>query len=106
MGPPKFTEELLEEDNVIKVQVQGTKPLTYQWLKDDKALRDNTDYMGSTASELHIMGSGSRIKGKYKCQVTNMCGSCELEIYYGRHRFTITAIAILNSTFFFRSICQ
>ena len=84
MGPPLITKEPYEEQSVIKVQAQGTKPMKYQWLKDDKELRDSIDYKGSTTPELCIMGSGSHAKGNYRCQVTNMFGkTLSQEILYG-----------------------
>ena len=30
MGPPQNTKEPYQEQNVLKVQAQGTKPFTYQ----------------------------------------------------------------------------
>ena len=84
MGPPQITKEPYEDQSVIKVQAQGTKPLKYQWLKNDKELRDSTDYEGLTAPELCIVGSGLHVKGAYKCQVTNMFGkTLSQEILYG-----------------------
>ena len=85
MGPPQITKEPYEEQSIIKVQAQGTKPLKYQWLKDDKELRDSICYKGSTTPELCIVGTGLQVKGGYKCHVTNKCGETDsLEIQYGR----------------------
>ena len=89
MGPPQIVKEPYEEGSVIAVQAQGTKPLKYQWLKDDKELRDSIDYKGSTTPELCIVGSDLRVKGEYKCQVTNEYGKTySQEIQYGRSYYT------------------
>ena len=83
MGPPKIARQPYKEENVIKFQVQGTKPMKYLWFKDDQELCDGDDYKGSTTSELCIMRSSQQlVQGKFKCQVTNMYGL--LEIQYGR----------------------
>ena len=85
MGPPQITKEPYEDQNVLKVKAQGTKPLMYQWFKDHLELRDGIDYKGSTTSELHLVGSDAVVKGDYSCQVTNMYGKIfSLEIHYGR----------------------
>lgn len=61
-------------DNKIKLQAKGTKPLQYQWFKDDEELSDGEDYEGSTTPELKIVGTGPKGKGEYKCQVSNKYG--------------------------------
>ena len=85
MGLPQITEEPHEEQSIIKVQAQGTQPLKYQWLKDDKVLKDSIHYRGSTTPELCIVGTDLQVKGGYKCQVTNKYGkTVSQEIQYGR----------------------
>ena len=76
--------ESSEQDSVIRIKVKGTKPLKYQWHKDDRKLCDSVDYKGSNASELEIVGTGLQVNGNYKCQVINMYGEVwSQEIYYG-----------------------
>ena len=91
---------------MIKVQVQGTEPLKYQWLKDDKELRDSIYYKGPTTPELCIVGSDSQVKGEYKCQVTNEFGKIfSQSILYGRSNRTLIVINVRYDITSLRSIC-
>ena len=83
MGPPKIIKEPYEEENMIKFQAQGTKPMNYLWFKDDRELCDGENYKGTTTPELHIMGSGQQVRGKFKCRVTNEYGPIETHFKYG-----------------------
>ena len=62
------------KDETIKLQVKGTKPLHYQWFKDDEELKDGENYEGSTTPELVIVGTGPQSKGTYKCLISNKYG--------------------------------
>ena len=72
--------------------------MSYQWFKDDKVLTDADDYNGSTTTELAIVGSGSQVKGEYKCKVTNKLGEVFSNVIrYGR----CCCYLFLASLFFF-----
>ena len=68
------------------ILVQGTKPIRYQWFKDDEELSDGDLYDGTTTPELVLKESFSpEVKGKYKCQVVNKYEELQdsKEIEYG-----------------------
>ena len=84
---------------MIAVQVRGTKPIEYQWFKDDKELGDGDDYKGSTTPKLVIVGTGLQVKGKYVCQVKNKFGKTHSQgMQYGKlYTSAIIIIAFHNS---------
>ena len=47
----------------------------YQWFKDGTALTDNSHYLGSTTSILHICDVVEADTGEYWCQVSNPIGT-------------------------------
>ena len=98
--------EPVVQNNVIKIKVKGSKPLEYQWLKGDRKLCDNGDYMGSTKPELEIVGTGPQVNGQYKCQVINMYGrELSQEVHYGKLSFNYQLFVVLFC-FSRRSLCQ
>ena len=58
----------------MSIEVGGTKPIKYQWFKDEIEVNDGDDYMGSTTSELSVVGIGPQVTGMYKCLVINKFG--------------------------------
>ena len=102
-SPPIIIEQPSEEENVIKIQVQGTRPIVYRWFRDGKELSDGNDYKGSTTSELVIIGTGQQVKGQYKCEVKNNYGEIiTQEIGYGEFRMSVVnAIHLLSTAFRF-----
>ena len=59
------------KQKVVKIQVQGKKPIKYQWFKDDVKLSDGDKHYGCTTPDLVIVGTGPQVKGEYSCQVEN-----------------------------------
>ena len=77
--------------------MEGTKPIKYQWFKDDEELTDGDDFKGSTGHELFVRNSDSRVKGKYHCKLEDRHGDCVSSgnIKFGRplNRFNYTGMA-------------
>ena len=74
------------KENRILIVVQGTKPIRYQWFKNDEELSDGHLYDGTTTPELVLKESSSpEVKGKYMCQVTDKYEELKVskEIEYG-----------------------
>ena len=83
--PPKLAKDSTISENTIKLKAHGTKPLKYQWLKNDEEINDGDRYRGSTTSELVVLGSCPQVKGIYKCQVTNRYGEIiSRDVDYGK----------------------
>ena len=59
----------------LSIQASGSKPLTYQWLKNDQMLSDSSSYEGSSRANLIIRGRDSHLKGHYFCEVKDRCGN-------------------------------
>ena len=59
------------KENRLKVTAQGSKPLQFQWFKDEEPLSDSARYKGSNTAELVIEGIDSELKGTYTCRVTD-----------------------------------
>ena len=62
------------EDDVIRLEVCGTKPITYQWFKNDMKLKDGDEYKGSTAKELLVRKVSEDSRGAYYCKVKDKLG--------------------------------
>ena len=84
--PPKITKRPTIGEKRILIQAEGSKPIKYQWFKDDeKLLSSNDDYKGPSTQELIVMGTGPQVKGNYKCLVANKYGKVvSAHIHYGR----------------------
>ena len=76
----------VKKDDVIWVQVEGTKPIQYQWIKDGDKLSDNENYKGSTSRELFIRTFNPQVRGMYQCQVRDKYGndSPSEEVLFGK----------------------
>ena len=78
------------EDDVIRLEVCGTKPITYQWFKNGRKLKDGDDYKGSTAKELLVRKVSEESRGAYHCKVKDKHGmeKDSGEVKFGRFCFT------------------
>ena len=63
-----------QESILLLIQAFGSKPLTYQWLKNDQMLSDSSSYEGSNTATLLIRGRDSCLRGHYCCEVSDRCG--------------------------------
>ena len=81
-----ITNQPTVKENRIWIQAEGTKPIKYQWLKDNnEPLSNGDDYKGSTTAELVIMGTGPQVKGNYKCLVKHKYGEIQTRgTHYGK----------------------
>ncbi|WOO42249.1 S8 family serine peptidase [Rubellicoccus peritrichatus] len=61
-------------DLTLSVEVDGSAPFTYAWLKDDSPIS------GATEKQLSITNSNLQDSGNYKVRVTNTAGSVDSEI--------------------------
>ena len=58
----------------LSVLASGSRPLTYQWLKDGHKLSDSNCYEGSNTAALIIRGRDSHLSGHYCCEVKDRFG--------------------------------
>ena len=83
--PLSITKQPTVRENRILIQAEGSKPMRYQWLKDDEELSDGNDHQGSTTPELVIVGTGPQVKGNYKCRIAHKYGEItSIETDYGK----------------------
>jgi hypothetical protein len=59
---------------VFTVEVEGTAPLAYQWLRNGIALSDGGHVSGATTAQLSIEHANAIDEGQYRLVVTNPCG--------------------------------
>ena len=58
------------------VNATGTKPLSYQWYKNNEQLAiNNEQFTGVNDSILTINIVSTTVTGRYKCVLSNICGS-------------------------------
>ena len=70
---------MIEGDEVtFSVISEGPGTLFYQWMKDEKAITDES-YSGVNSNTLHINFFSNNHKGSYKCKVINEIGGTESE---------------------------
>lgn len=81
-NPPVILNDLpseiigFEGDNVtLSVEAIGTPPPYYQWYRDDVALVDNANVLGSTTSVLQIVDANLAESGVYHCVAENSQGA-------------------------------
>ena len=61
---------------LLEVQVSSSESMSYQWMKDDRPLSDNSDFSGTHTEILLINQASLGAEGEYYCQVS--CGSQQL----------------------------
>ena len=66
--------QVLEEGKhlLLAVSINGTKPITYQWYKDDKAI------VGATLNKLYLKNLSTTDSGEYKFEAVNAAGTLTL----------------------------
>ena len=81
---PEITKGPSVNENKITSQVNGTRPINFQWYRDDEEVSDGDDYEGCTTHELDIVGADPQARN-YKCQLNNKFGNVFSKgILYGR----------------------
>lgn len=65
---------------ILNAQALGTRPVTYQWYKDNVALSDGTtpsgaDLTGATSFQMRINRPGILDFGTYRCEINGPCGA-------------------------------
>lgn len=72
---PAGTRVATGTDVVLRVAVEGTAPLTYEWRRNDQALADGGRFSGTQTAELHIGGIQEADSGVYTVAVGNAQGT-------------------------------
>ena len=57
------------KSTLLEVQVCHSEAVSYQWMKEDKPLSDNSTFSGTHSSILLIHKASQRVQGEYRCQV-------------------------------------
>ena len=64
------------KSTLLEVQVSHSEAVSYQWMKEDKPLSDNSTFSGTHSSMLLIHKASQGVQGEYRCQVN--LGSVQL----------------------------
>ena len=59
----------------FKVNISGSQPVFYQWLKNNNALTDGNNISGSETDSLSFTNTTASDSASYYCTVSNMCGN-------------------------------
>ncbi len=62
------------DNYTFEVFARGTRPITYQWFKD------NSPIVGATSSNLKLQNASQNDSGSYFCLITNLAGSVKSDI--------------------------
>ena len=57
------------KSTLLEVQVSHSEAVSYQWMKEDKPLSDNSTFSGTHSSMLLIHKASQGVQGEYRCQV-------------------------------------
>ena len=69
-----------DEEVNFTVSAVGSKPLTYQWMKDGKFISDDKEFSGTHSPTLHIHFFLPEHEGQYNCVVSNRIGRVESNV--------------------------
>ena len=84
--PLKIIKQPTLNNNVIIIKVEGTKPISYKWFKDEEQVCDGDNYKGSTTHELFVRNLNPLTKGMYVCKIHDKCEQsiCSDSITFGK----------------------
>ena len=63
------------QDANFTVNVEGAKPMSFQWKKNNEDISDGANISGSNTDSLSIKNISATDSASYLCSITNLCGT-------------------------------